>query len=381
MKLSRRQLLLASSALGAPLACGGTPSRETVGRESAAPQLGEAGALPDADAAAPADATDAGGRFVATGLVVEVANAASVVGDKIDAGAVRKIMTRGMQELTGEAREEDAWKTVFSPSDVVAIKVNPFGYPKFYSRPETVSEIIRGLNMAGVSNGNIIIYDRYTDYLAQVGYESQLPPGVRFASAVLTTAAQTDIQGTYTNEYVEFAKVDTGLDPTVAGNRRSYLCDVVSNQATKVINVPVLKSHWTAGVTAALKNITYGLVNNTARTHADTNWTIDFLPAVASMKKLRQKLVLNIVDLLVGCYDGGPDPSNSTFNYASLLFSTDAVAVDRICWKIIDDKRASVGLGPVASMANAEPQYILRCGDAGLGVSDLASIDHRMFTL
>ena len=58
------------------------------------------------------------------------------------------------------------------PADVVAIKVNPFGYPNFYSRPATVAEIIRGLNLAGVPNDNIVIYDRYTDYLAQVGYET-----------------------------------------------------------------------------------------------------------------------------------------------------------------------------------------------------------------
>ena len=92
-----------------------------------------------------------------------------------------------MQELTGEGREEDAWNTIFSPADVVAIKVNRYGYPKFYSRPETVGEIIRGLNMAGVSNDNIVIYDRYTNCLAQVGYAPLLPAGVRFASAVVTT--------------------------------------------------------------------------------------------------------------------------------------------------------------------------------------------------
>ena len=117
-----------------------------------------------------------------------------------------------MLELTGQATECAAWRALFSPNDVVAIKVNPFGWPNFYSRPATVAEIIRGLNLVGIPNQNIVIYDRYADYLAQVGYDKLLPSGVRFASAVLTTADQTSLQGADPATFVEFEQVDNASD-------------------------------------------------------------------------------------------------------------------------------------------------------------------------
>jgi uncharacterized protein (DUF362 family) len=372
MKISRRDAIVGSAAIAATRCA---PASTT--RDGAKPTIGDAATT--ADVSLP----DASTVFAAPGRVIEVKHSGSVVGGLI-AAPVQQMATRGIVELTGESNETAAWAKLFEPADVVAIKVNPFGYPKFYSHPETVASIIRGLNLVGIPNQNIIIYDRYTDFLAQVGYDTLLPPGVRLASATMTSGSQVDVSAYDLGEYVEFAKVDRRFSPYVLQNRRSYLSKVITSEATKVINVPVVKSHYTAGVTAALKNMTYGLVNNTARTHpadGSDNWTIDFLPAVASMPALRNKVVLHVVDLLVGCYDKGPDPSDVTFDYASLMFSTDPVAVDRICWNIVDAARASQGLPPVADFQGAEPQYILRCAELGLGISDLNAIDHRMIVL
>lgn len=155
----------------------------------------------------------------------------------------------------------------------------------------------------------------------------------------------------------------------------------MSNEVTKVVNVPVLKDHWTAGVTCALKNVTYGCVNNTARSHTEAgNWIDELVPAIALMPKLREKVVLHIADLLVACYAAGPDPSTSTFDYGALLFATDPVALDRIAWQILDAQRAKMALPPVADMPERKPQYVLRCADAGLGIADIAKIDHRVLT-
>jgi uncharacterized protein (DUF362 family) len=375
LKIYRRQALVGGAAIAATR-CGGSSTAAT--RDHAQPSVGDAAVVVPTtpDASSPT-------VFSAPGRVIEVKHSGSVVAGQIQAQPVQQILTRAILELTGATSEAAAWASMFSPDDVVAIKVNPFGYPKFYSHPETVASILRGLNLVGIPNENVIIYDRYTDFLAQVGYDTALP-GVQLASATLTTDAQTNIVAYDTTKYVEFPKVDVNLDPNVVENRRSYLSSVISKQATKVINVPVVKSHYTAGVTAALKNMTYGLVNNTARTHyadGSDNWTIDFLPAVASMPQLRSKVVLHVVDLLVGCYDKGPDPSDATFDYASLLLATDPVAVDRICWNIVDAARASNGLPPVADFPGAEPQYIIRCGDLGLGIADLNAIDHQSFVL
>ena len=42
---------------------------------------------------------------------------------------------------------------------------------------------------------------------------------------------------------------------------------MVTEQFTKIINVPNMKDHGASGVTGCLKNIAYGEFNNVARSH------------------------------------------------------------------------------------------------------------------
>ena len=60
---------------------------------------------------------------------------------------------------------------------------------------------------------------------------------------------------------------------------------------------------------------------------------------------LRDKVVLNIVDGLIGCFDGGPS-ANPQFmcNYNTLLVGSDPVAVDRIGHDIVIAKRIEEGI-------------------------------------
>src|SRR5581483_1150974 len=48
---------------------------------------------------------------------------------------------------------------------------------------------------------------------------------------------------------------------------RSHLSLVVSRLVNKMINLPVLKDHRSAGVTLALKNMSHGMNNNVCRSH------------------------------------------------------------------------------------------------------------------
>lgn len=386
-KLSRRQVLITTATLATPAlpACGQAAPEATPDASAPPPDPPvppspplDAGSAPDA--ASPADGGVAKARSF-PGVVVDVTHGGAVVGGAVQAGPVRQILSRAMRELTGEADEADAWRRFFSPGDVVGIKVNPFGYPKFFSQIATVQEIVRGLGLAGVTPDKIVIFDRYTEYLADVGYAAALPAGVRFASAIGVAGAQTDVTSFDQSEFVEFAKVERGDDINNPVHRRSYLSTFASTMVTKIINVPVLKDHASAGVTFALKNMTYGLVNNTARTHDVDNWTVDFIPKVAAMPKLRDKVVLHVGDALIASYEGGPDPNDNTFDRGSLVVGTDPVAIDRVAWKIVNDQRAKVALAPVEADAARQPQYILACGAAGLGTADLTKIVHKTFAL
>ena len=51
----------------------------------------------------------------------------------------------------------------FQPGDVVAVKVSPVGRPLAISQPETLLEVFRGLNLAGVPNKDIVLFNRYKE--------------------------------------------------------------------------------------------------------------------------------------------------------------------------------------------------------------------------
>ena len=62
---------------------------------------------------------------------------------------------------------------------------------------------------------------------------------------------------------------------------------------------------------------------------------------MASLAPTRAKAVLHILDGLVATWEGGPKTDNKTFatwEYKSLLFATDPVALDHIGWEIIDQE-------------------------------------------
>jgi len=66
---------------------------------------------------------------------------------------------------------------------------------------------------------------------------------------------------------------------------------------------------------------------------------------VCAFAPLRDKVVLNIVDGIRGCYQGGPaaDPS-FICDFQTLLLGTDPVAVDRVGYEMILAKRIAEGI-------------------------------------
>ncbi len=92
------------------------------------------------------------------GRVVEVSHS-EVVKElhQVDIPLLRKMMEKGIAELTGKNSLAEAWKMFVSSDDVVGIRLNCAGGPLCYSRPEMVEEIIRGLKLTGVKQDNIIV--------------------------------------------------------------------------------------------------------------------------------------------------------------------------------------------------------------------------------
>jgi hypothetical protein len=411
------------------------------------------------------------------GRVIEVHHVGSVRPDHtICVEAVKSMVDRGMCELTGADHPTAAWRRFFEPGDVVGVKVNPVGRKPLpgesgrrpqsigsISSPAVLLEVVQGLKSAGVKARNIIIFERYAQEFVDAGYDEvmreRIMDGIRwYASAVRYHTTQVDIEGfDYGRAECppELARHVVGYDPDVFAHMgfaspahdqrderrfRSHLSAIVTRMVNKLVTIPVLKDHRSAGVTLALKNLSHGMNNNVSRSHltdivrrdgsvSGPNQCNTFIPTAVAQHLTRQKATLHILDGLIGVYEGGPGNWNTTWGtwqHKSLFFGTDPVAMDHVGWDIIDAKRAQEGWPPVANMgllANTpavklsrrlaalagrgplqtaalavsgdnmeagkrsesfdrrQPEHVILAGELGLGVFDAREIEHRRIEL
>ena len=327
------------------------------------------------------------------GRVAAVEHPGCILSGRYQAEPVRQMMRKGMAELTGADGWADAWRVFAQPGDVVGIKVNPVGQPHVISAPEVVREIIAGLNTAGIKNRDIVVYDRYRDQFFQAGFDKWLPDGVRISNAVEKfDEVQHAIEGYDPDHYMDMALTLPGYDIHNLTARRSYAANFITKEVNKLINLPVLKDHQSAGVTLSLKNLSHGLVNNVCRSHssATLNACGTFIPAVVSMDVIRAKTVLHILDGVKGLYHGGPGGwPEFVWEHKTLYFASDPVALDHVGWKAIDEKRVAMGMKPIAvdrpdkydTFLNRQPEHIEIAGAMGLGEWDESKIDVRRMRL
>lgn len=350
------------------------------------------------------------------GRVIEARNPAMIRGGLKNREAVKKTVERGMKALTGADDAVGAWRAFFEPGDVVGIKMNPVGNPLANSSSELMLEVIEGLKAAGVKTRDIFVYERYREEFVKAGMHTAVPDGVRWGgltpeddgSQLLIdwpSFRNDPVAGYDRDEFVEMNLVHHGHDPKDDRNFRSHLGLLLTKRVNKLVMLPVLKDHGSAGVTGALKNMSHGSVNNVARSHStpDTNACNQFVPEVVNHPVLRKKCVLQIMDGIRGVFQKGPFGKDEKFvwDYNALLFATDPVAMDHVEWRIIDAKRKEKGLPPVAATGKAgldplgtegfdvrQPQHIALAANLGLGVFDFKSplgcrhaIDHRVVNL
>jgi hypothetical protein len=381
------------------------------------------------------------------GRVVEVRHPDVVRPDhSIHADAVNSMIDRGMTELTGADGPQEAWRRFFEKDDVIGIKVNPVGRkPKLgeegrvpnavgsISNPEVLLKVVRSLKDLGIKPGNIIVFERYAQEFYDAGYDRVMlerdMDGVHwYASAARYHDRQVHIEG-FDEDRSKFSpelvKHVAGYDPDVFVHMgfaspqhdpkddrsfRTHLSMIVSRMVNKIITLPVLKDHRSAGVTLAIKNMSHGMNCNVARSHigafarpsvadgtvahvdssapsfgdgtagilpvqqSGPNQCNTFIPTAASQHRIRQKATLHILDGLIGVYEGGPGNWNKTWGTwrrQSLFFATDPVALDHVGWDIIDAKRVAEGWQPVANMGllHYRDSDGVAAGLAGLGAS------------
>jgi len=226
--------------------------------------------------------------------------------------------------------------------------------------------------------------------LKDVGFTSQNYPGIR-----ITGTEQQDENGSFVDkegklygernidrEWYYWADVEGEYDAEtmpymINTGKFSYFTKIITREVDKIINIPILKNAG-GSITNAMKNLAFGSVSNTGRLHTSL-WN-DTCAEVCAFAPLRDKVVLNISDGLRGCFNGGPG-ANAQFicNYNSLLVSSDPVAMDRIGYDIIAEKRIAEGIQKKATPESLT--FLVMATALGLGVSDRSKIDLRSFDL
>lgn len=329
------------------------------------------------------------------GKVVGVTHSKCVRGGSYQAKPIHDMLNRGMCELTGASDSRDAWRKFFTPDDVVGIKINPVGQPLICSSSELLHGILEELQSAGVKPGNITVFERYKQNIMNSPFIAWTPKNVRLGyAAEAYEAIQQGIDGYDPDCYVELPFTLPGYDESDHAANRSHASLFISKDVTKLINLPVLKSHNAAGVTLALKNLSHGLVNNVSRSHDGPRLRYtEFVPAVVNMPVIRQKTVLNILDGTRGLCHGGPGITEAMSNYAwdhkTLYFATDPVALDMVGRGVIEAQRKKLGLfalqdpqtDDIWKSPARQPEYIESAGEAGLGESDRSKIDLKPVNL
>jgi len=328
------------------------------------------------------------GKF--PGKVVQVNHANCVKENVIRYDAAYNMLAKGMLQLTGAETLSDAWKMFVDENDRIGLKVNPVAGPILTTSVEVTQAIVKQLEEAGIPQKNIIIWDRREEQLEEAGFTKEAFPGITIIGTErlgkngtmyddegnLYSLKMIDKDWYYWADYEEEYDDET-MPYMVNSGKYSYFTKIVTQMVDKIINVPILKNAGSS-ITFCLKNLAYGSITNTGRLHKYL-WS-ETTAQVNSFPPLRDKVVLNIGDGIKGCFNGGPGANPQFFcNYNTLLIGTDPVAVDRIGFEIVSQKRIEENLQKEANPRGM--RYMEMSQEYGLGIFDMDKIDLQLIEM
>ncbi len=196
------------------------------------------------------------------------------------------------------------------------------------------------------------------------GYHKILPDGVRWGgldpegnqfTLDFPAFAADPIAGFDHDTFVWMDLIPYGDDPKDDRKYRSHLGKLVTKTVNKIVAIPVVKDHGSAGVTGALKNMSHGTVNNVYRSHStpvhqrlQPVHSADGQVTRSSVKSSSCKSWTASARSTRGDRSRRED-GKWTWENNAILFATDPVALDHVEWDIVDAQRAKMNLPPVAA--------------------------------
>lgn len=248
---------------------------------------------------------------------------------------LREMIDEAIRLVTGASRPADAWNQLLKPDDLIGIKFNRIGREAIKTTIPFAGQLLETLKRAGFAPDRIMLIEaphrltrQFKTRACPVGFAG---PSVSFGS---------------------------GEDELAA-----FLQEV-----TAIINVPFLKTHNIAQMTGCLKNLSHAVIRRPKLCHA--NACSPFAGDIVSLRQVKPKLRIHIVDALRIAFDGGPMPGREDlWTHGGILVSTDPVAADQVGADILNDHRALRDL-PAIGDRNGHIPHVHAAATRGVGTDD-----------
>ncbi|HJT46522.1 MAG TPA: DUF362 domain-containing protein [Chthoniobacterales bacterium] len=312
-------------------------------------------------------------------VVYKTHDADAIVDYKTNARTVRAMVDRLVLAATGQSDVAAAWGSLVSPNDKVGIKISAAGGQLFTTHHDIVTAIVDGLIAAGPSRSSIIVWDRSLEGTKGAGYKSSdgfqmksIAPRTGYDPKATLTAPLLGklVWGDF--DYISDKGKSVPLSDTENTSNVSHFCKIISNDVSKVINVPVMSTSNTNGIAGCLYNMTLPNIDNWRRFAQGTPFGAESIAMIYANSTISQKVVFNIMDGLLAQYGGGPaSQPNFALHHATLYASKDPVALDSVALKQLDVWRAKESFPPIGRLAS----YVQTATAVGLGNSDASRIE------
>jgi hypothetical protein len=283
--------------------------------------------------------------------------------------------------VTRQPDVASAWRSLIAPDDRVGIKISAAGGELFTTHREIVNAIVNGLEAAGHSRANIVVWDKSLGGIKEAGYTrgegyqlKSIPPRDGYDPKAVVSAPFLGnlIWGDY--EYIGNRGQMMLLSETENTSSVSHLANIVTRDLTKIINVPVLSDSVRNGIAGCLYNVTIPNVDNWRRFGERPDFGASSIPEIYADPHIGPKVVFNLMDGLLAQYAGGPESQPGyAFPFATLYASKDPVAIDAIALRQLEAWRQKRKLPPIGRLGG----HVMVAEQYGLGNANLSRIQIR----
>jgi len=281
------------------------------------------------------------------GEVVVIRDEDATQGPTVNYKAVKSMLDEAIQAFTNGS----GWPSLFSSyktGETIGIKVN-CERPRMTTQPKVVAAIINSLVGIGIPKDKIVVWDAESERMLL----SEMV-GLSFAFGGLRVVATDKLD----DPFDQSKTIDIQGKPTKLSR--------LLTDAAHLINVPVLKNHFEAGITFALKNHVGSAGNNVKYRQGifhlppEEGNTIhkmsgrgrpiaERIALINTAPDIKNKTRLIVGDALFGVCTWGPG-GEPEFAYNGLIVGTDPVATDHQVRLIIENERKKRNLQFVPSL-------------------------------